>query len=112
MRFLKAMILTAVLALYAGPHAGALANGQTGLLIQAAAKKKSDYKLCLALRKCRGVYSYCFAQLEKKFKPHEWSAEREKCVATYKVCIAKTFKSGELMFTRWFVPEANCDQFR
>lgn len=112
MRLLKALVLTAVPALYVAGAVPALATEASDLLLKVAENKKSEYQLCLALNKCRVRYTSCFAQLEKKFPPQKWSSEREKCVATYKVCIDKTFKSGELFFTRWFQRDVDCKQFR
>lgn len=112
MRFVKALVLTAITALWVAGPAPAVASEASDLLLRVAAKKKTEYQLCLALNKCRGRYTWCFARLEKKFPPHKWSSEREKCVATYKTCIDKTFKGGELFFTRWFQRDVDCKQFR
>lgn len=74
-----------------------------------AARNKTRKELCLALRGCRNDYTRCFNRLEKEVKPELWSAEREKCVAAYKICIDKNFKAGEMWFTRWFTPFENCE---
>lgn len=77
-----------------------------------AAPDNAQYKKCMQLRGCRTTYTKCFNRLEKEVKPANWSSERDKCVATYKVCIDKHFQGGEMMFTRWFVPDANCEQYK
>lgn len=79
-------------------------------VIKVADKRK--LQLCLALRGCRSAYTRCYNRIEKKFPPQQWNLEREKCVAPYKACIDKHFKGGELWFTRWFVPDENCEQYR
>jgi hypothetical protein len=65
---------------------------------------------CLALRECRSGFTRCFSRLEKEVKPELWSAEREKCVAAYKVCIDKYFTDKmDMFFTRYFVPNESCE---
>lgn len=78
----------------------------------APAAQSAEYRKCMALRSCRQPYTRCFNRLEKEVKPENWSAEREKCVAAYKVCIDKNFSGGEMLFTRWFVPDENCEQYK
>lgn len=85
----------------------------TPITAQAAPKGQSaEYKKCIALRSCRQPYTRCFNRLEKEVKPAQWSAERDKCVAAYKTCIDKNFTGGEMLFTRWFVPDENCEQYK
>lgn len=74
--------------------------------------KSAEYKKCMQLRGCRSAYTKCFNRLEKEVKPAKWSEERDKCVVAYKACIDKHFQSGEMLFTRWFVPDENCDHYR
>jgi len=73
---------------------------------------KVKLKQCIALTRCRSVYTRCFNRIQKKFPANQWNAERDKCVVTYKICIKKTFSGTELFFTRWFVPDADCTQYR
>lgn len=77
-------------------------------VLKAAEKDSSYRKNCLKLRRCRAAYTWCFNKIEKNPKRDQWSAMRTVCVDKYKVCIKKNFKSGELMFERWLVPEVNC----
>lgn len=76
------------------------------------AAQGAEYKKCMQLRGCRATYTKCFNRLEKDVQPANWSSEREKCVATYKACIDKHFQGGEMLFTRWFVPDENCEQYK
>lgn len=75
-------------------------------------RQSAEYKNCMALRGCRTTYTKCFNRIEKKVKPANWSAARDKCVVTYKACIDKHFQGGEMLFTRWFVPDENCEQYK
>ena len=72
------------------------------------AQDRSYRALCLKLRRCRSKYTYCFNQIEKNPRRDQWSDMRTACVNRYKVCIKQNFRSGELFFERWLVPEVNC----
>ena len=83
-------------------------DAPAGPVLKVAEKDSSYRKSCLKLRRCRAAYTWCFNKIEKNPRRDQWSAMRTVCVDKYKVCIKKNFKSGELTFERWFVPEVNC----
>jgi len=74
-------------------------------LILAATKKPAGRKAqCKALNKCRGHFTYCDEKVFRAKPSAKRDAAHEACVAKYRTCIKKNFSSGEMFFTRWFVP--------
>lgn len=85
-----------------------LAVPETGSLLIRVAQDRNFKALCKKLQRCRSKYTYCFDQIEKHPRRDQWSAMRTACVDKYKLCIDKNFKSGEILFTRWFVRDPDC----
>jgi hypothetical protein len=72
-------------------------------------KPVTEKQKCLALNRCRYKYTVCYDKLVSYHK----NIERHKieCVKPYQKCINASFSGFDFFLTRWFNPEADCNNF-